>query len=192
MPSRTSHVRLSPCPSFSSTIDDAQALLVVVESARHQLADDLLAGVPERRVPEVVAKRNRFGQLLVQAQHLGDRPRDLRHLERVREARAVVIARRREEHLRLVLQPTERLAVNDAIAIPLKRGPHVVFPLGTEASPRVGAPSGLWGQRVALAGLELFADRHDVSGHRSSAEASDHHVDQHVLAALAATRQRHQ
>ena len=62
-------------------VDDPQALLVVVEAARHQPVEHALAGVAERRVAEVVAERDRFGQLFVQPQHLGDGPRDLRDLE---------------------------------------------------------------------------------------------------------------
>ena len=171
MPSRTSHVRFRPRPSFSSTIDDAQALLVVVEAAGHQRVDDALAGVPERRVAEIVAERDRFGQLLVQPQHLGDGPRDLRHLERVRQPRAVVVAGRREEHLRLVLEPPERLAVDDAIAIALKRRPDVVFALGAQAAARVGALGRLRREDLALARLELFAEA--SHGQRSrSAESS--------------------
>ena len=141
-------------------VDDAQALLVVVEAAGHQRVDDALAGVAERRVAEIVAERDRLGQLFVQAQHLRDRARDLRHLERVRQARAVVIAGRREEHLRLVLQPAERLAVDDAIAVALKRRPDVVFRLGAQAAARVGALGRLRREDLALARFELFADRH--------------------------------
>src|SRR5437773_2690535 len=85
--------------------------------SRPARVDDALAGVTKRRVSEIVAERDGFGQLLVQPQHLGDRPRDLRDLERMRQPRAVVIAGRREEDLRLVLQPAKRLAVDDAIAI---------------------------------------------------------------------------
>ena len=138
-------------------IDDAQALLVVVEAARHQRADDALAGMPERRVAEVVAERNRFGQLLVQPQHLGDRPRDLRDLEGVGQARAVVIAGRREEDLRLVLQPAERLAVDDAIAIALKRRADLVFRLLAQAPARIGALGRLGREDLALARFELLS-----------------------------------
>src|SRR4029453_6106588 len=84
---------------------DPKALLVVAEPARDQGVDDALAGVAEWRVAEVVAERDRLGQLFVEPQHLGDASRDLRHLERVRETRPVVIAGRREEDLCLVLQP---------------------------------------------------------------------------------------
>ena len=157
MPSRTSHVRLSPCAVVLEHVDDAQALLVVVEAARHQRVDDALAGVAERRVPEIVAERDRFGQLLVQPQHLGDRARDLRDLERVRQPRAVVIAGRREEDLRLVLQPAERLAVDDAVAVALKRRADIVFGLRTQAPARVGALGRLRREDVALARFELFA-----------------------------------
>ena len=160
MPSRTSQRQVQPAAVVLEHVDDAQALLVVVEAAGHERVDDALAGVAERRVAEVVAERDRFGQLLVQPQHLRDRARDLRHLERVRQPRAVVIARRREEHLRLVLQPAKRLAVNDAIAIALKRRPDVVFGFGTQAAARVGALGRLRREDVAFARFELFADRH--------------------------------
>ncbi len=46
-----------------------------------------------------------------------------------------MVAGRREEHLRLVFQPAERLAVDDAIAVALKRRPDVVFELGTQPVP---------------------------------------------------------
>ena len=156
MPSRTSHVRFRPCAVVLQDVDDAEALLVVVEAARHQRVDDALAGVAERRVAEVVAERDRFRQLLVQPQHFRDRARDLRDLERVRETRAVVVAGRREEHLRLVLQPAERLAVDDAVAVALERGPDVVFGRWTKASARVGAFRRLRRQDVALTRFELF------------------------------------
>ena len=151
---------IQPAAVVFEQIDDAEALFVVIEAAGHERVDHALAGVAERRMPEVVTERDRFGQLLVKPQHLGDRPRDLRHLERVGQPRPVVIAGRREEHLRLVLQPAERLAVDDAIAIALKRRPHFVFRLRTKAAARVGAFRRLRRERVAFARLELLADRH--------------------------------
>src|SRR5205807_5681653 len=138
-------------------VDDAQALLVMVEAAGHQAVDDALAGVAERRVPQIVAERNRFGQLFVQPQHLRDRPRDLRDLERVGQARAVVIAGRGEEHLRFVLQAAEGLAVNDAVAIALKCGPDVVFALGSKSPAGISALGRARHEHLALARLELFA-----------------------------------
>ena len=61
-------------------LDDAQRLLVVAEAAPEvlgeRLVERLLAGVPERRVAEVVAERDRLGQVLVQPQRPRDRARD--------------------------------------------------------------------------------------------------------------------
>ena len=58
-------------------VDDPQALLVVVEAAGYERVENPFAGMTERRVAKVVAERDRLGQLLVQSQDLGDRPRDL-------------------------------------------------------------------------------------------------------------------
>ena len=120
---------IQPLPAVLEHVDDAQALLVVAEPAGHEPVDHALAGVAERRMAEIVAERDRLGQLLVQAQHLGDAARDLRDLERVRQPRAVVIAGRREEHLRLVLEPPERLRVDDAIAVALEHRPDRIVRL---------------------------------------------------------------
>src|SRR6185295_11224593 len=137
-------------------VDDAEALLVVVEAAGHQRVDDALTGMAERCVAEIVAERDRFGELFVQPQDLGDRARDLRDLERVRQPRAVVIAGRREEHLRLVLEASKRLAVNDAVAITLKRRPNGVRRFRPQTTLTGGAAGGLWRQVVALARFELL------------------------------------
>src|SRR6185503_10812149 len=110
------------------------------------------------RVTEIVTQRDRFGELFVELQHLGDGARDLRDLEAVRQARPVVIAGRGEEDLRLVLQSPKRLAVNDPIPIVLKRRAHIVFGLGMQAASRIGAVCGLRSERLALALLESFTD----------------------------------
>ena len=53
-----------------------------------------------------------------------DRPRDLHDLHGVGQAGAVVVAHRRDEDLGLVLEPAERLGVDDAVAVELVRRPH--------------------------------------------------------------------
>ena len=77
-----------------------------------------------------MAQRDRLGQRLVQAQRGGQRARDLRDLERVRQARDEVVALGVDEDLRLVLQPAERLGVEDAVAVALERGAELVGLLG--------------------------------------------------------------
>jgi hypothetical protein len=91
-------------------------------------------------------------------QHLRDGARDLRYLEGMRQAGAVVIAGRREEDLCLVLQATKRFRVNDTIAIALKCRPDVVFRLGSEPTFRIGGLRRFGSQEIAFAGFELMAD----------------------------------
>ena len=69
----------------------------------------------------VVPEADRLHEVLVEPQRARHRAGDLRRLQRVREPRAVVVALRRHEHLRLVLEPPERLAVHDPVAVALER-----------------------------------------------------------------------
>ena len=89
------------------------ALLVVLEapapSSSSISSHDLLAGVAEGRVAQVVAERDGLGEVLVQPQRPGDGPGDAGHLQGVRQPGAVVVALRGDEHLGLVLQPAEDL-----------------------------------------------------------------------------------
>ena len=89
-----------------------------------RLVQRLLPDVAEGRMPEVVPQPDRLGQVLVQPQRPRHRARDPARLERVSEPRPVVVTLGSDEHLRLVLQPPERLRVNDPVAIALERGPQ--------------------------------------------------------------------
>src|SRR3546814_14979194 len=74
----------------------------------------------EGRVADVMGKRQRLRQILVQSKRAGDGPGDLRDLKAVREAHAEVIAVGRDEHLRLVPQTAEGAGMDDAVAVALK------------------------------------------------------------------------
>src|SRR5262249_54307219 len=76
------------------------------------------------------------------------------------QARAIVIAGRREEDLRLVLQTPECLAVDDAIAIALKRRTDVVFGLRPQTTARVGALGRLRRENLALPVFQLSTEIH--------------------------------
>src|SRR5262249_37118015 len=65
---------------------------------------------------------DRLDEVLVQAQRTRDRARDLRNLERVREARPIEIAFVVHEHLRLVDETAECGRVDHAIAVALELG----------------------------------------------------------------------
>jgi hypothetical protein len=104
--------------------------------------------VPERRVAEIVPQADRLDQVLVQIERAGHRARDLRDLQRVGQPRAEVVALRRYEHLRLVLQPPERLAVHDPVAIALQRRAQPAVLLGHAPA---GRPRARGQRRQALA-----------------------------------------
>ena len=173
MPSRTSHVRLRPLPSYSRPRRRAATArcagtrygasgIRARASSRSALVERVLAGVAERRVAEVVAERDRLGQVLVEPQRARDRARDLRDLERVRQARAVVVALGREEDLRLVREAPERLAVDDAVAVALEVGAERVRRRSARSRPRVSSAKAAAGcEPLVLGGLDGLA-RHDV------------------------------
>src|SRR6266511_6283985 len=100
-------------------------MLVVAETAPPALAqagvEHGLAGVAEGRVAEVVAQPDRLGKVLVQAERARHVASDAARLQRVRQPGAVVVALGRDEDLGLVLQPPERLRVDDPVTIALKR-----------------------------------------------------------------------
>src|SRR5687768_14761262 len=74
------------------------------------------------------------------------------------QAGAVMVAGGGEKDLRLVLEPPEGLAVDDPIAVVLKRRSNVVFGLGTDPPAGGGAPGRLWRKRLEFALLERFTN----------------------------------
>jgi len=102
--------------------DDLQGLRVVVEAAevRHAFGQRILARVPEGRVAEIVHQGDRLGQILVQAQRARHRARDLRHLDRVGQPRAVVVSFMLDEDLGLVLEAAKGRRMKDPVTIALE------------------------------------------------------------------------
>jgi len=86
----------------------------------------------KRRVAEVVSERQSLGEVFIKTERAADRSRDLRHFEAVGQPRAVVIALVIDKDLRLMGQPAERGRVDDAVPVPLKRGPRWMFGLRIE------------------------------------------------------------
>ncbi len=155
---------IQPLPAVLEYVHNPKALGVVTEAAGHQPIDHAFPGMAERRMPQVVAERDGFRQLLVQTQNFRDTPRNLRDLEGVRQPGAVVVAHRGEEHLGLVFQPSERFGVNDPIAVTLKRRADGILGLRPTASLRVRALRRLQREELALTRLEVFTD----GGHREN------------------------
>ena len=110
-------------------------MAVVVEAAvlGHAGVERVLAGMAEGRVAEIVAKRDRFRQVVVEPQGAGERARDLRHLDRMGEAGAEMVALVMDEHLRLVGEAAEGGRMDDAVAVALEFGPGRRRRLGDKA-----------------------------------------------------------
>ena len=81
-----------------------------------------------------------------------------------------MIAGRREKHLRLVLQASERLAVDDPVAVALERRPNRIFGFGPHAATAVGALCRLGRKDLALALFQLLSEGHSgvITVRRSS------------------------
>lgn len=114
---------------------------VVVEPARivQRRVERIFAGMAEWRVTEVMGKTQRFGEILVEAERPSHGPPDLRDLEAVREADAVMVAVGSDEHLRLVSQPPERHGMDQPVAIALEdvaRPARAAIVFGMQPTPR--------------------------------------------------------
>ena len=151
-------------------LDHAHALFVVLEPAGafrpEDVVEDGLAGVAEGSVTEIVAQRHGLHQVFVQTAGPGYGAGDARDLQRVGETGAVVVAFRRDEDLSLVLEPPERLAVHDAVAIALVGGAQSAGLLGVFPSarrrralrpPREARLEDLGGQAYSARALVLHA-----------------------------------
>ncbi len=103
----------------------------------------VLAGVAERRMAEVVGQRDGLGEVGVEAQRRGQRAGDLRHLQRVGQAGAEVVALVGHEDLGLLLQPAEGRGVDDAVAVAGERRAGAALGLGDLAAPRRGGIFGV-------------------------------------------------
>ena len=108
-------------------IHHAQRLLVVAERRAHHVGQRLFTRVTKRRVPQIVPVGSRLGKVAVELKTPADRARDARDLQRVRHARAVMVALRGEKDLRLVHEPPEGFGVHDAVGVALIAGAHVVL-----------------------------------------------------------------
>src|SRR5581483_10089113 len=129
-------------------VDHAQRLRIVFEAApgTHAGVEGVLPGVAEGRVAEVVRQGDSLRQVLVQRQRAGHGAGDLRHLQRVGQARAEQVAFMVDEDLGLVLEAAERGRVHDAVAVALVFAAVIGPRLGEAAAARVLVTRGVGGQ----------------------------------------------
>jgi hypothetical protein len=122
-------------------LGDRQRVAIVREPAviGQALIERVLAGMSKRRMANVVKQGQRLDQVLVQPQRSADRASDRRHLMRVGQPRAVIVAHLAGEDLHLAAQAAERAAMHDPVAVALERPAIAMLRLGVPAAARVGA-----------------------------------------------------
>ncbi len=104
--------------------DGAQGMSVVAKTAEwlHRLFQCIFARMAERWVAKIMRKAKRLSQVFIEAQGARDDPANLRDFQTVSHARAIMIAFRRDEDLRLGAQTTKTHRMNDSITVALKLG----------------------------------------------------------------------
>ena len=115
--------QVQPLPLLLQHLHNTDTLLIMREPLAAEPVEHRLPRMTKRRMSQIVPQRDRLRQRLIQPQRFRDRARYLRYFQRVRQARPVMVALRRKEHLRLLLQPADCLAMDDAVPVPLKAGP---------------------------------------------------------------------
>ena len=109
--------QVEPVAVVLQEVHHTQALLVVPEGPAQERGERFLAEMPEGGVAQIVAQRDRFGEVLVQTQGPSDRASDLGDLQGVGQSDPVVVTFRGHEDLRLVLETPKGLRVHDAVPI---------------------------------------------------------------------------
>ena len=146
----------------------------MAEGAPKERGERLLPEVPERRVAEIVAERDGFGQILVEPQGAGHRASDMADVERVRQPDAVVVALGREEHLRLVLETAERFGVDDPVAVALEAGADRIGRLGPFASTALRRQHRMRRKGVSFYLLRAFTGGRHATMVAAGSDASGH------------------
>jgi len=101
-------------------IHEPQTLDIVGKSKRTHPVQGPLSCVSKGCMSQIMAQRDRFDQIFIQAQGFRNGPRILRYLQRMCHPGPVVISEGSQKNLCLVLQSPKRLAVQDPVPVPLE------------------------------------------------------------------------
>ena len=148
---------------FFQHVNDAQALFVMMESERTAGVQRTFSRMPERRMSEIVAERDRFNEVFVETQRFSDRTGDLRDFKRMDEARAVMIPLRRQEDLCFILQSPEGFAVDDPVTVSLKGRADVAFFFRHTAALRIRGIARIRAEKLLFQFFCFRSDQHRFS-----------------------------
>ena len=137
-----------------------QGLLIVGKAAGHKGAEQPLSRVAKRGVSQVMAQSDSLGQVLVEPQGPGNGAGDAVDLQGVGHPGAVVVPLGLEEDLGLVLEAAKRLAVHNAVDVPLKAGTDGALLFLALPAPTLVGAAGVGGEEGVFLRQALFPDRH--------------------------------
>jgi hypothetical protein len=100
--------------------NDPYTLLVMAETIREQFVEGSFADMTVWRMAQIMSQGDCFRKVFIQAERTGQRPCDLSHLQRVRQARSVMVTLRRQKNLCFEFQPAKGFAVDDPVTVALK------------------------------------------------------------------------
>ena len=103
--------------------DDAQGVQIVIEAiakAAHLAIQLVFAGVRKRRMTDVVAQGEGFGEFFIEIERRGHGAGDLRDFNGVGEPVAEMIRDARRKNLRFIFKPSKSARMDNAVAIALE------------------------------------------------------------------------
>ena len=154
-------------PAVLQPVHNAQTLFIVPEAARHDGIQRPLTGVPVGCMPEIMTERDGLDKVVVKPECSPDRARDLRDLERMGQARAIMVSLRIQKDLCLILQPPECLAVNDPVSVAHIFGAYFIQILLFLTSPRMAAQRSIRTQQPLIILFNLLSYIHSVTSVQS-------------------------
>ena len=89
-----------------------------------EFIQDILTDMAKRGVTEVMTEGDRLGQVFIKVQGSGYGAAYLGDFQRVSQSGHIMVTQRRDEHLGLMFEPAESLAVDNAVTVTLESGPY--------------------------------------------------------------------
>ena len=125
----------------------------------HAVIQGVLAGMPERRVAQVMRQGNGFGEVFIYGEGAGDSAADLCHFYGMGQAGAKHIAFMIDEYLGFVFQAPEGGTMHNAVAVSLKLSAVVGRRFGDASttgiifSGSIRRQHGVWFHKMAISVL---------------------------------------
>jgi len=137
--------KVEALPIFFQKVDHSQALSRMVKSSRANLVEDLLSGMTEGSVSQVMSQGNGFGKVFIQEKGFGHGAGDLRDLQSMGKSGAIMVPGGRQKHLCFMLEAAEGFGMDDPVPVMLEGRANTTLFLGQSSPPALRAELGIGG-----------------------------------------------